>query len=84
MTEGNVVEVPCEKDHLLESILNPDNLNNAYKAVVKNQGCGGIDDMSCGQPKENCKIRRRAIPNILLKRAGYPCLTDLYLEWIRK
>ena len=25
----------------------PDNLNQAYKAVVRNKGCGGIDKMSC-------------------------------------
>ena len=49
MTEENVVEVPFDKEHLFEAILNPDNLNKAYKAVVKNQGCGGVDEMSCEQ-----------------------------------
>ena len=49
MTEDNIVEVPFDKEHLLEIILTPDNLNKAYKAVVRNKGCGGIDKMSCGQ-----------------------------------
>ena len=41
MTEDNIVEVPFDKEHLLEVILSPDNLNKAYKAVVRNKGCGG-------------------------------------------
>ena len=49
MTEDNIVEVPFDKEHLLELILCPDNLNQAYKAVVRNKGCGGIDKMSCEQ-----------------------------------
>ena len=47
MTEDNIVEVPIDKEHLLEVILSPNNLNKAYKAVVRNKGCGGIDEMSC-------------------------------------
>ena len=35
--------------HLLEIILSPSNLNKAYKAVVRNNGSGGIDKMSCEQ-----------------------------------
>ena len=49
MCEENIVEVPFDKEHLLEVILCPDNLNQAYKAVVRNKGCGGIDKMSCEQ-----------------------------------
>ena len=47
--EDNIVEVPFDKEHLLEQILNPTNLNLAYKAVMRNKGCGGIDKMSCEQ-----------------------------------
>ena len=47
--EDNIVEVPFDKEHLLERILSPDNLLNAYKAVQRNKGCGGIDKMSCEQ-----------------------------------
>ena len=49
MTEEDIVEVPFDKKHLLEVILSPYNLNKAYKAVVRNKGCGGIDKMSCEQ-----------------------------------
>ena len=38
MTEDNIVEVPFDKEHLLELILSPLNLNKAYKAVVGNKG----------------------------------------------
>lgn len=35
MVEDNVVEVPFEREHLLESILSPGNMNKAYKAVIR-------------------------------------------------
>ena len=44
-----VVEVPFDGAHLLEAILSPGNLNKAYKAVIRNKGCGGIDRMSCDE-----------------------------------
>ena len=47
--EDNIVEVPFDKEHLLERILSPENLLNAYKAVLRNKGCSGIDKMSCEQ-----------------------------------
>ena len=49
MCEDNIVEVPFDKEHLFERILNSANLNRAYKAVMRYKGCGGIDKMSCGQ-----------------------------------
>ena len=49
MTEDNIVEVTFDKEHLLEAILDPKNLNRAYKTVMRNKGCGGIDKMSCEQ-----------------------------------
>ena len=49
MTEDNIVEVPFDREHLLEVILSPNNMNKAYKAVVRNKGKGGIDKMSCEQ-----------------------------------
>ena len=47
--EDNIVEVPFDKDHLLERILSPENLLNAYKVVQRNKVCCGIDKMSCEQ-----------------------------------
>jgi group II intron reverse transcriptase/maturase len=49
MTEDNIVEVTFDKEPLLEAILDPANLNHAYKSVLRNKGCGGIDKMSCDQ-----------------------------------
>ena len=49
MTEDNIVEVTFDKEHLLETILDPSNMNRAYKTVMRNKGCGGIDKMSCEQ-----------------------------------
>ena len=49
ITEDNVVEVPFDKEHLLDVILSPSNLNKAYKCVVRNKGCGGVDKMPCEQ-----------------------------------
>ena len=49
MCEDNIVEVPFDKEHLFERILSPANLNRAYKAMMRNKGCGGIDKMSCEQ-----------------------------------
>lgn len=37
-TEDNIVEVPFDKEHLLEAILFPSNLNAACKCVVRNKG----------------------------------------------
>ena len=49
MCEDNIVDVPFDKEHLFEQILSPSNLSRAYKAVMRNKGCGGIDKMSCEQ-----------------------------------
>ena len=49
MCEDNIVDVPFDKDHLFAQILSPSNLSRAYKAVMRNKGCGGIDKMSCEQ-----------------------------------
>lgn len=45
MTEDNIVEVSFDKEHLLGIIFSPSNFNRAYKAVVRNNGSGGIDKM---------------------------------------
>ena len=49
MAEDNIVEVPFDREHLLEVILSPENMNKTYRAVVRNKGKGGIDKMSCEQ-----------------------------------
>lgn len=44
ITENNTINP--QTDGLLERILNPANLNKAYKQVKRNKGAGGIDGMS--------------------------------------
>lgn len=62
----NIVEVPFDKEHLLECILSPNNLNKAYKAVMKNKGCGGIDKMSCEQLLPWLKANKETLISSLL------------------
>ena len=43
MTEENIVEMTFDKNHFLEAILPPSNLNRVYKALIRNKGCGIIN-----------------------------------------
>lgn len=45
IAENHLTEVHFTKDDLLEQILSPTNLNQAYKQVVSNKGSGGIDGL---------------------------------------
>lgn len=38
-----------EQDKLLNSIISRDNLNRAYKQVMKNKGAAGVDGMECSE-----------------------------------
>lgn len=46
ISENNFTNVEIPKDGLLEYILSPSNLNEAYKQVKKNKGAGGVDKMA--------------------------------------
>ena len=46
ITENNRIITDFQADGLLEKILQPTNLNNAYKKVKSNKGAGGVDGMS--------------------------------------
>lgn len=45
ITENNVTNADRNVNRLLERIVSPENLNNAYKRVVRNKGAGGVDGM---------------------------------------
>jgi len=45
ITENNLINTDLQADNLLEKILSKDNLNQAYKQVMRNKGAGGIDGM---------------------------------------
>ena len=45
ITENNITNADRPEGGLLEEILAPSNLNQAYKRVKKNKGTGGVDGM---------------------------------------
>lgn len=49
ITANNLVEVHFGKENLLERILSPSNMNQAYKQVVSNRGKGGVDSMNTAE-----------------------------------
>lgn len=46
---GKLVEVQIGTHNLLEVILSPDNMNEAYRKVVGNGGAGGVDKMGTSE-----------------------------------
>lgn len=46
IAENNHIITDFQTDRLLEKILQPTNLNNAYKKVKSNKGAGGVDGMN--------------------------------------
>lgn len=65
ITENNITDASSEEYGLLEQILDPNNLNKAYKQVKKNKGSHGVDGMSTDALleyfKQNGKALREAI-----------------------
>ena len=65
ITENNIADASSEEYGLLEQILDPNNLNKAYKQVKKNKGSHGVDGMSTDALleyfKQNGKALREAI-----------------------
>jgi group II intron reverse transcriptase/maturase len=45
ITENNRIITDFQTDNLMERILHPDNMNDAYKKVKSNKGAGGVDGM---------------------------------------
>ena len=45
IAENNHIITNFQTDRLLEEILQPTNLNNAYRKVKSNKGAGGVDGM---------------------------------------
>ncbi len=46
IAENNRIITDFQTDRLMEQILQPTNLNNAYRKVKSNKGAGGVDGMS--------------------------------------
>lgn len=65
ITENNITNRNSGVNRLLEQILEPDNLNKAYKQVKKNKGSHGVDGMEVGNLlqylKDNGEELRKSI-----------------------
>ena len=57
---------------LIEKVLSKDNLNEAYKQVIRNKGASGIDEMTCEEVKEYLKIYGNDLINQILSRKYQP------------
>ncbi len=67
ITENHLVEAQFTKDALLERIVSPANMNRAYKQVVANGGCGGVDKMEVAIvpiPSGGLKFPRMEVRNV--------------------
>jgi RNA-directed DNA polymerase len=69
ITENNLTSLAQTGYGLLEHILSPANLNNAYKRVLQNKGAGGIDEMQVESLKDYLiKEKDELIASILAGR----------------
>ena len=57
---------------LIEEVLSKENLNEAYKQVIRNKGASGIDEMTCEEVKEYLKIHGNDLINQILSRKYQP------------
>lgn len=57
---------------LIEEVLSKDNLNEAYKQVIRNKGASGIDEMTCEEAKDYLKIHGNDLINQILSRKYQP------------
>lgn len=66
ITENNITDASSERYGLLEQILDPNNLNKAYKQVKKNKGSHGVDGMSTDALLEYLKQNGKALREAIL------------------
>lgn len=66
ITENHLVEAQFTQDALLERIVSPANMNRAYKQVVANGGCGGVDKMETEDLLPYLKLHKDELINSLL------------------
>ena len=57
---------------LLEEILNPENLNKAYKKVYQNKGASGVDGVTVEEIADYIKDNKERITNQIRKRRYKP------------
>ena len=57
---------------VIEKVLSKDNLNEAYKQVIRNKGASGIDKMTCEEVKDYLKVNGDKLINQILNREYQP------------
>ena len=57
---------------VIEKVLSKDNLNEAYKQVIRNKGASGIDKMTCEEVKDYLKVNGDKLINRILNREYKP------------
>lgn len=57
---------------VIERVLSKDNLNEAYKQVVRNKGASGIDEMTCEEVKDYLNVYGDKLINQILNREYQP------------
>src|SRR6201981_3221603 len=67
VTARSEPESPASTDHLMEAICDPDNIEAALRAVVRNKGAPGVDGITV-----------RQVPGIL--KARWPEIEDQLLQ----
>ena len=77
ITDNTLTEVNFTEEHLLEHILSPSNLNEAYRQVVSNKGAGGIDGMDTSDLLSWLSIHKDTLINSLYKGAYRPNPADI-------
>lgn len=70
ITENNTTITEFQADKLLEKILDPKNMNIAYRKVKKNKGAGGVDGMQIDELLTHLKNTKEELIK-LLKEGKY-------------
>lgn len=56
----------------MEEVLSKDNLNEAYKQVIRNKGASGIDEMTCEEVGKYLKVHGKDLVHQILSREYQP------------
>lgn len=73
IVDEKLVEVYVDTSNLLEYILNPNNLNRAYRQVVRNKGVGGVDKMGTSELLAYLKLHKDELLKQLSEGKYRPC-----------
>jgi group II intron reverse transcriptase/maturase len=61
MTEKGDADTTLQTPGMLEFILSPSNLNEAYRQVIRNKGCGGTDRMTTDELLDYLRVHKEEL-----------------------